>query len=138
MSTHIEGHPATVGFKVSRLARLVAVGAVLFAFCAAVGVTAYSAGQASRPTDAAVAAQRRAAAHLAVVEAVRAKGAADHLKRLRIVARHVAAQRAADQRLLAAAVLREQRAGDRRAALAFARGRGQRGISHRPASRARR
>src|SRR3954464_1527836 len=87
MSTHIEGHPAAVGFKVSRMARLVAVGAVLFAFCAAVAVPASSAGQASRPTDAAVDAQRRAAVHLAVVRAVAAKGAADHVKRLRIVAR---------------------------------------------------
>ena len=138
MSTHIEGHPAAVGFKVSRLARLFAVGAVLFAFCAAVAVTAYSAGQASRPTGAAVDAERRAAVHLAVVRAVAAKGAADHVKRLRIVARHVAAQRAADQRTLAEAVLREQRAGDRRARLAFARGRGQRTLTHRPARRARR
>src|SRR3954464_5793173 len=80
MSTHIEGHPATVGFKVSRLARLVAVGAVLFAVCAARPRPAYSARPASRPTDAAVAAQRCAAAHLAVVQALPALGAATPLE----------------------------------------------------------
>ena len=100
MSTHIEGRPAVVRVQVNRLARIVGVGVTLFAFGAAIAMAAYVAGQQSRPTDAAIDAQRRAAVHLAVVKAVEAKGAADKVLRLRIMARHAAAQKAADQRLL--------------------------------------
>jgi hypothetical protein len=135
MSTHTQRHPITVGSGVNRLARAVAVGIIIFAFGSAIAYVGHLSGRASRPSDTAIAAERAASVHLAVARAVAAKGAADHEKRLRIVARHVAAQRARDRRVLQAAILREQRAGDRRAALAFARGRAQRvrskGLRHR-------
>ena len=123
MSTHTQRRPVGLEFHVNRIARAVAVGVLLFAFGASVGYAAYLSGQATRPSDAAIAAEREAAIHIAVTRAVAAKGAADHVKRLRIVARHVEAQRVADRRELARAVLAEQRAGDGRAALAYARGR---------------
>jgi hypothetical protein len=126
LSTHTQRQPVGLEFRVNRIARAVAVGVLVFAFGVVAVYSGYFAGQATRPTDAAIAAERQAAIHVAVTRAVAAKGAADHQKRLRIVARHVAAQRVADRRMLAQAVLAEQRAGDHRAALAYARGRTER------------
>src|SRR3954454_3925157 len=108
---------------VRRLARALALGALFaaLALVAAYGVSLY--GHTSGRSDAQIAHRQDVAVRTAVDSAVAAKGAADHLKRLRIVERHVAAQREQDMRLMERMLLAEQKAGDRRAEAAFERGR---------------
>jgi hypothetical protein len=107
---------------VSRIARAVAVGLLLCAVVATAGAVGYVYGRGHRRSEADIARQRDVAVRAAVARAVAAKGAADHVKRLKIVARHVAEQRSIDEALLQRMVLAEQRAGDERAAAAYQRG----------------
>ena len=122
MGAHTEYRQVDIVTPVNRAARAVAVVIVLAAVLAAVAAIAYGYGHATRRSDASVARERAAAVQAAVARAVAAKGAADHLIRLKIVDRHVAAQRSADLELMQRVLLSEQRAGDRRAAAAFSRG----------------
>ena len=123
MSAYPQRRPVEIVIPVRRMARVVAFAVLFAAFAAVAAFGGFVYGQSGRPSDEAIAREKAAAVHAAVVKAVAAKGAADHLKRLRIVDRHVAAQRDADLRLMESMLLREQQAGDRRAADAFTRGR---------------
>lgn len=123
MSAHTEYRPIDIATPAARIARVLVITLVLAAFAAVIAAAAYTYGRGTRMSDAAIARDRDAAVHAAVAKAVAAKGAADHQIRLKIVARHVAAQRRADQALISQAVLATQREGARQAALAYSRGR---------------
>lgn len=122
MSAHTEYQPAEMTVPVNRLARTVALALLFVAFAAVAVLGGYLYGQGHRVSEADVAAERSAAVQAAVTRAVDAKGAEDHLKRLRIEARALARQRKEYLSLMDRMLLKEQRAGDRRAAAAFARG----------------
>ena len=138
MGAHTEYRPVGVGLQAGRLARGIAVLLVLGAFVAAGAYGGYLYGHAAAQRgDAETARQQAAALKSAVARAVAAKGAADHQIRLKIVARHVARQRRDDTKVLDRVLLREQQAGDRRAALAYERGRTEgRAVAARSATRA--
>jgi hypothetical protein len=111
------------GHSVNRFARVVALLLVFVAFAGAAAFGGYLHGRGSRHTNGdAVAAEKAAAVRAAVKKAADAKGAADKVLRERIMARHVEVQRKQDLELMDRLLLREQQAGDRRAAAAFARG----------------
>ena len=111
------------GRSVNRFARAIALMLLFGVFAGAAAFAGYLHGHSTRPTDAhAVAVEKAAAVRAAVKKAVAAKGAADKALRERIMARHVEAQRRDDIELMDRLLLREQQAGDRRAATAFARG----------------
>ena len=122
MSAHTEYSPAEIGFSANRLARIVALALLFMAFAFVAALGGYLYAQSGQRSQAAVAADQEAAVRAAVTRAVNAKGAEDHLKRLRIEARALERQRREYLALMDRAVLREQQAGDRRAAAAFARG----------------
>jgi hypothetical protein len=122
MSAYPHQRPVEIVVPVRRLARVVALTLLFAAFAAVAAFGGYVYGHGGRRSDADVAREKAAAVHAAVVKAVAAKGAADHLIRLKIVDRHVAAQRRADLEMMQRLLLSEQQAGDRRAAAAFARG----------------
>ncbi len=124
MGAHTEYRPAGITIGVSRLARVVALTLVFAAFAGVAALGGYHYGKSDHQrSEASIARERETAVREAVTKAVAAKGAADHVIRLRIVDRHVAAQRAQDMQLLDRVLLREQQAGDRRAAAAYERGR---------------
>ena len=123
MSAHSEYSPTGIGIPVNRIARIVALALLFVAFAGVAALGGYLYGKGDRPSESAVAADREAAVQAAVTRAVNAKGAEDHQKRLRIEARALARQRHEYLALLDRQLLREQQAGDRRAAAAFARGR---------------
>jgi hypothetical protein len=111
------------GKSVNRFARVIALLLVFVAFAGAAAFGGYVHGRGSRHSnDDAVAAEKAVAVQKAVRKAVGAKGGADKLLRERIMARHVETQRQQDLELMDRLLLREQQAGDRRAAAAFARG----------------
>ena len=123
MSAYPHQRPVEIVVPVRRLARVVALTLLFASFAAVAAFGGYVYGHNGRSrSDADIARAKAAAVHAAVVKAVAAKGAADHVKRLRIVDRHVAAQRRADLEMMQRLLLSEQQAGDRRAAAAFARG----------------
>lgn len=122
MSAHTEYRPTEIAIPVNRLARVVALALLFVAFGAVAALGGYLYGQSDKPDTAAAAAKQAAAMRSAVTRAVDAKGAEDHLKRLRIEARALTAQRREYLALMDRMLLKEQRAGDRRAAAAFTRG----------------
>jgi hypothetical protein len=125
MAAHTEYRRQPVDYvgPLGRLLRAMVVVVVFFAFMAAVAVGGFEYGVASRPGDSQIISRQSAAVHGAVARAVAAKGKSDHEIRLRIMARHEAAQRSQFNLVLEQRLIDQQIADNRAAARAFTRGR---------------